>query len=99
MRAKEDDVKAGTAVRIGVYAVACPTCKVEPGTMCKGGKGHPKRTVAPHAPRLAQSRAKEALEKQTRRAEEMSIEGERDALILRFASRLERKERSHEVDE
>ena len=29
----------------------------------------PKHTVAPHAPRLAQSRAKEALEKHARRAE------------------------------
>ena len=62
-------MKAGTAAEIGVYAVHCPTCGVGPGRMCRGGTGWPKHTVAPHAPRLAQSRAKEALEEQGRRAE------------------------------
>lgn len=31
-------MKAGTAVRIGVYAVACPTCKVDPWYDVQGGK-------------------------------------------------------------
>jgi hypothetical protein len=52
----------GMAPKIGPYAVACEKCGAKAGWMCQGGRGWPKNNVQPHAARLAQSRAKEALE-------------------------------------
>ena len=57
----------GHTHKIGVYAVVCPSCKAEPGFMCHTiGYPYPQRICQPHAPRLAQSRAKEALERTNR---------------------------------
>ena len=47
--------------RIGPYSVACPTCGIEAGFMCVSTRGWGQHNVPPHAPRIAQLRAKEAL--------------------------------------
>ena len=57
----------GIAHKVGPYAVECQSCGAQPGHRCHTiGYPYPQRFCSPHAPRLAQSRAKERLEKSGR---------------------------------